>query len=184
VALLGGAFGWHSAFSAAMTVGSSSTALAAEVASTDVIMNSEFFILNTRKRAVIALVHSIAFLALAVRDLAVEARLGGVLGKLHVPIGSLVLVGIYFIVSSILIYLLSRSVCLAEKLYFAFCAASATSGLVRAVVGDAAFPIGLYLRVGMLLAAVVTGLMLWRMHSESTPTEVREVANQLSLENE
>jgi hypothetical protein len=140
-------------------------------------MKPEFSILTNRKRALIALVHSIAFLILASRDLAVQTRLGGVIARSRVPIGSVILVGIYLIVSSILLYLFCRSAGLPEKLYFGFCSASATSGLVRAVVGDAAFAAGLYLRVGMLLAAVVTGLALWRMHPEPVTAEAVGIAD-------
>jgi len=135
-------------------------------------MRAEFSILTNRKRAVIALVHSVAFLLLATRDLAVRTRLEGVVNRIHVPVGAIILVGIYLIVSSILLYLFRRSVGLAERLYFGFCSASASAGLVRAVVGDSAFPVGQYARVGMLMAAVLTGLVLWRTHSEPLPEAV------------
>ena len=140
-------------------------------------MSAGLSILTNRKRALIALVHSVAFLMLAARDLAVQTSLGGVIGRTHVPIGAVILVGIYLIVSSILLFLLGRSTCLPEKLYFGFCSASATSGFVRAVVGDAAFPAGQFLRFGMLLAAVVTGIALWRMHSEPIPAEIPDTAD-------
>jgi hypothetical protein len=140
-------------------------------------MSAEFSILTNRKRAIIALVHSVAFLLLAMRDLAVQTRLGGVVNRIHVPIGAIALVAIYLIVSSIPLYLFRRSIGLAEKLYFGFCSASATAGLVRAVVGDAAFPAGQYVRVGMLLAAVFTGLALWRMHSDSLPAQATEMGD-------
>jgi|SRR5580704_9571267 hypothetical protein len=140
-------------------------------------MSGEFSILTNRKRAVIALVHSIAFLLLATRDLAVQTRLGGVVNRIHVPVGAMLLVAVYLIVSSILLYLFGRSIGLTEKLYFGFCSASASAGLVRAVVGDAAFPAGQYVRVGMLLAAVFTGIALWRMHSEPMPAPATEMGD-------
>ena len=140
-------------------------------------MSGEFSILTNRKRAIIALVHSVVFLLLATRDLAVQTRLGGVIHRIHTPIGAMILVAIYLIVSSILLYLFGRSVGVAEKLYFGFCSASATAGLVRAIVGDAAFPAGQYVRVGMLLAAVLTGLALWRMHSVLLPVEAAEMGD-------
>ena len=135
-------------------------------------MSAEYSILTNRKRALIALVHSVAFLLLATRDLAVRTRLEGVVNRVHVSVGAAILVGIYLIVSSILLYLFLRSAGLAERLYFGFCSASATAGLVRAVVGDQAFPVGQYVRVGMLTAAVLTGLVLWRLHTEVMPEAV------------
>jgi hypothetical protein len=132
-------------------------------------MRPEFSILTNRKRAIIALLHSVAFLLLATRDLVFHTRLGGVVHRLQVPVGAILLVVIYLIVSAILLYLFGRSISLTEKLYFGFCSASATSGLIRALVGDSAFPAGVYLRVGMLLAAVVTGLCLWKIHTEPLP---------------
>lgn len=140
-------------------------------------MAADFSILTNRKRAVIALVHSILFLLLASRDLAFQSRLGGVVYRDPVPVGAFLLVGIYFIVSSILLYLFGRSISLTEKLYFGFCSASATSGLIRAILGDAAFPAGAYLRVGMLLAAVATGFVLWKAHVSSITAPVAEMGD-------
>ena len=128
-------------------------------------MAAPFQILNSRKRALIALIHSVFFLGLATRDWAASARLNGAIGHARPSIGSLVLVGIYLVVSTVLLALLYYSGGLLERLYFAFCAASATSGLVRALVGDASFSAGQYLRVGMLLCAVLTGFVVLRMHS-------------------
>ena len=119
-------------------------------------MAAPFAILNTRKRIVIALIHSIFFLALAVRDVAASAHLRGVL-EAHVAVGSIALVCVYVIVSAILITLFGYSAGYLERLYFGFCAASASSGLIRAIVGDAHFAAGSYLRVFMLLCAVLTG---------------------------
>jgi hypothetical protein len=132
-------------------------------------MSPEFSILTNRKRAVIALVHSVAFLLLATRDLAFQARLGGVVNRVHTPVGAFILVAIYFVVSSILLYLFRRSTSLHEKLYFGFCSASASAGLVRAIVGDASFPQGVYVRVVMLLAGVLVGFALLRIHSDRAP---------------
>ena len=128
-------------------------------------MIAPFSILNSRKRALIALIHSIFFLGLATRDLAVHARLAGAIGAPRVSVGNLVLAGVYLVVSGVLITLLRYSGGLLERLYFGFCAASASSGLVRAIAGDANFAAGRFLRVGMLIAAVCTGFVLLRIHS-------------------
>lgn len=141
-------------------------------------MAASFSILHNRKRAFIALIHSVFFLGLAARDLAVSARLPGVIRPAEVKVGSIVLVCIYMLVSGILLGLLIYSAGLLERMYFAFCTASATSGLIRAIVGDASFSAGQYLRVGMLLCAVFTGLILLRLHS----TPVPETASGLAQE--
>ena len=132
-------------------------------------MAASFSILHNRKRAFIALIHSVFFLGLATRDLVVSARLPGVIRPAEVKAGSIVLVCIYMLVSGILLGLLLYSAGLLERMYFAFCTASATSGLIRAIVGDASFTAGQYLRVGMLLCAVFTGLILLRLHSTPVP---------------
>lgn len=130
-------------------------------------MAAPFAILNSRKRAVIALIHSVFFLGLAARDWAVSARLGGVIARTHVPAGAIALVCIYAIVSAVLLTLFLFSAGMLEKLYFAFCTASASSGLIRAMVGDARFTAGSSLRVIMLVSAVVVGWRLFRVHSAS-----------------
>ena len=140
-------------------------------------MAARFSILNSRKRALIALIHSIFFLGLATRDLAVNARLAGAIGVPRVSVGNLVLAGVYLVVSGVLITLLRYSRGLLERLYFGFCAASATSGLVRAVAGDTNFAAGRFLRVGMLVAAVCTGFVLLRIHS--TPMAVGTLAEEV-----
>jgi hypothetical protein len=134
-------------------------------------MASPLAILNSRKRAVIALIHSVFFLGLATHDWAFSARLGGVIARAHVPAGAIALVCIYTIVSAVLLTLFLFSAGMLEKLYFAFCAASASSGLVRAVLGDARFTAGSSLRVIMLVSAVVVGWLLLRVHfvSENQP---------------
>jgi hypothetical protein len=53
-----------------------------------------------------------------------------------------------------------------EKIYFALCAISASSGLLRIAAGDQAFHAGLYIRVVMLVSAVLVGLLIVRAHSE------------------
>ena len=52
-----------------------------------------------------------------------------------------------------------------EKFYFGLCTVSASSGLLRTAFGDQAFHVGLYVRVVMLVSAVLVGLLIVRMHS-------------------
>jgi cytochrome b561 len=78
--------------------------------------------------------------------------------------GTWILCGTFAIVSSILLWLLVISRGWMEKVYFAFCAVSATSGLLRTAAGDQAFHAGLYIRV---VSAVLVGLLIVRMHARS-----------------
>lgn len=121
----------------------------------------EFAILTNRKRALIALIHSVAFLGIAAHGFAAPKA-----GLVHrVVTSDLVLVGIYLIVASILAWLVAIARCAQERLYFAFCVSSATFGLLRTILGDAAVPAAQYLRVIMLTAAV--GLGTWILRSFS-----------------
>lgn len=124
-----------------------------------------FSILTNRKRAVVALVHSIVFLLIAVRQMVAATPAAGVLLPSKVPSGTWALCGIFAIVSAILLWLLVISCGWMEKGYFAFCTLSATSGLLRTAAGDQAFHAGIYIRVIMLVSAVLVGLLIVRAHS-------------------
>jgi hypothetical protein len=128
---------------------------------------SGFSILTNRKRAVVALVHSVIFLLIAVRQMVAANPVDGIWVASTVSRGTWILCGIFAIVSSILLWLLIISRGWMEKFYFAFCTVSATSGLVRTAAGDQAFHAGLYIRVIMLVSAVLVGLFIVRMHSRS-----------------
>jgi hypothetical protein len=125
-----------------------------------------FSILTNRKRAVVALVHSIVFLLIAVRQMVAATPAAGVWLASAVRPGTWILCGIFTIVSSILLRLLIISRGWMEKFYFAFCTLSATSGLLRTAAGDQAFPAGIYIRVIMLISAVLVGLLIVRRHSQ------------------
>ena len=133
-----------------------------------VIMES-FAILNSRKRAVIALIHSIFFLAVAGIQAAVShAQPLSFHGSK--PKGGLILLGIYMVVTSVLLILLAASNCAKEKLYFALCAASAGFGLLRIVLGDPALHANV-LRVVFLTCAVWVGIVILRVHSQQLQVE-------------
>jgi hypothetical protein len=125
-----------------------------------------FSILSNRKRAIVALVHSVVFLLIATRQMVAATPVAGVWAPSAVSTGTWVLCIIYTIVSSILLWLLAISRGWMERVYFALCAVSATSGLARTLVGDARFHAGLYVRVIMLTSAVVVGFAIARLHSE------------------
>jgi hypothetical protein len=127
----------------------------------------EFSILTNRKRAVVALVHSVAFLLIAVRQLMAANPAAGIWVASEVSKGTWILCAIFTVVSSILLWLLLISRGWLEKFYFGFCTISATSGLIRTAAGDQAFHAGLYIRVVMLISAVLVGLLIVRVHSRN-----------------
>lgn len=139
-----------------------------------------YTILTNRKRSIVALAHSVVFLLIALRSLMVGATLTPIWTKTALA-GPVAVLCIYLIVSSVLIWLVAISRCAKERLYFGFCASSATLGLLRNVVGDPG-P-GLYLRAVMLICAVITGLIIVRGHGVE-PVAVEEAPAFTELENE
>ena len=136
-----------------------------------------FSILTNRKRAIVALVHSVVFLLIAVRQMVAAQPSTGIWVASTVSRGTWILCGIFAIVSAILFWLLVISSGWMEKFYFGFCTISATSGLLRTAAGDQTFHAGLYIRVVMLVSAVLVGVLIVRMHSRtasSTPSECLE----------
>ena len=122
-----------------------------------------FAIINNRKRAIIALIHSVFFLGVAAVQLAISHAM-----PLHIrgerATAGMVLLIIYLVVTAVLLILLRFSACTREKLYFAFCAASAGFGLVRIVLGDPVLHANV-LRVLLLSCAVIVGSGILRTHS-------------------
>jgi len=121
---------------------------------------NDFGVLTNRKRALIALIHSLVFLGIATHGFA--APKAGVLLPGSGGTGDFILIGIYLIVASILAWLVSIARCAKERVYFALCASSATFGLLRTVFGDTTLPPAQYLRVIMLTSAVVVGTWIFR----------------------
>ena len=78
--------------------------------------------------------------------------------------GGIILLAIYVIVTTVFLVLLRFSHCTKEKLYFAFCAASAAFGLVRILLGDPVLHANVA-RVLLLFCAVLTGTVILRNHS-------------------
>jgi len=83
--------------------------------------------------------------------------------------GDYVLIGIYLEVATILTWLVGISRCFRERIYFAFCASSATFGLLRTVFGDNAIPVAQYMRVIMLSSAIVVGALILKSFSRTVP---------------
>ena len=76
----------------------------------------------------------------------------------------LILLAIYLVVTAVLFLLLKASNCAKEKLYFGLCAASASFGLLRIVMGDQVFHVNT-MRVLFLACAALVGLFILRSHS-------------------
>jgi hypothetical protein len=131
---------------------------------------NDFGVLTNRKRALVALIHSLVFLGIAMHGFA--SHKAGVLLPGSGATGDFVLIGIYLIVASILAWLVSIARCAKERVYFTLCACSATSGLLRTIFGDAAVPPAQYLRVLMLTSAVVVGTWIFRSFSRTEAEEV------------
>src|SRR5512133_3676116 len=121
-----------------------------------------FAILTNRRRAIIALVHSVAFLMLAcVTSLRTMAPL-----CLHVSLArGLALLGMYTAVTTVLCCLFVLSRCARERLYFALCTTGAGTALVRTIVGDRAMHGAQYVRVVALMCAVLVGTAILRSYS-------------------
>ena len=128
-----------------------------------------FSILNSRKRAIIALVHTVIFLCVAALQTALShAKAFSLHGDKVV--GGIVLLSIYTIVTTVLLLLLRAASHASERLYFALCATSAALGLVRILLGDPVLHAGV-LRVLLLSAAVVVGTLILRRHSKARVAE-------------
>lgn len=126
---------------------------------------NDFGVLTNRKRALIALIHSVVFLGIGLHGFVSPKG-----GMLHAfAMGDAVLVGIYLIVASILAWLVSISRCLRERVYFALCASSATFGLLRTIFGDASLPVAQYMRAIMLSSAVAVGVVIVHSFSRAVP---------------
>jgi hypothetical protein len=129
-----------------------------------------FAIITNRKRAIIALVHSVFFLGVAGLQLAISHAEAFSIHRERIA-GSIVLLTIYVIVTTVLLVLLRYSHCAKEKLYFAFCAASAAFGLVRILLGDPVLHANVA-RVLLLFCAVLIGTVILRNHSAVAKDQV------------
>lgn len=122
---------------------------------------NHFGVLTNRKRAFIALIHSIFFLGIAIHGFA--APKGGILHG--GPGGDFALVIIYLVVASILAWLVGISRSGIERAYFTLCICSVGFGLLRTVFGDSSMPEAQYLRVILLSSAVAVGGLIVRTFS-------------------
>jgi hypothetical protein len=120
----------------------------------------QFFLLNSRKRAIIALIHAMVFLAIAVMGLRGGARPPM---SLH-TVGGAVLYSIYGIVTTLLIWLLVKARCWRERMYFGFCATSAGLSIVRGILGDPTLHPLQALKVLMLISGGLAATAIYCYH--------------------
>ena len=127
-------------------------------------------ILNTRKRVIVALVHTVVFLGVAVLGFffpVAPLRMGS-------PPSAWIVAGVYVIVSSVLLWLTVISRGAVERLYFALVTVSASFGLLRQLLGDPSMHVAVHVRVTMLACAVVTGF--WMLSSPAQSLERIDVS--------
>ena len=107
-------------------------------------------ILSTRKRVIVALLHTAVFLAVAI----VQIRMP--------PAQSRVLTVIYAVVAAVLAILTVKSGVRPERFYFGACAGSAYVGLASQIWGGAVLQNAAYPRALLLASAAVTGVSILR----------------------
>jgi hypothetical protein len=148
------------------------SAAGAELGRTSHLMD-RFAIINSRKRAIIALVHSVFFLGVAAVQLTISHAAPFSIRSEKAVAGT-ILLGIYLVVTTVLLVLLYFSRCVRERLYFAFCAASAAFGLVRILLGDPLLHANVA-RVLLLLGAALIGSGILRAHSLGAVSSATEL---------
>ncbi|MBZ5532964.1 MAG: hypothetical protein LAO20_16160 [Acidobacteriia bacterium] len=119
-----------------------------------------YVVLTNRKRAIIALVHTVAFLIVAVITGMITVH------PLHKgsSAGAWAIGAIYVLVTTALLILTAISGTARERIYFACCTTSAAFGLARQIFGDEQIHVAIYVRVIMLACAVVAGVVILRGH--------------------
>src|SRR5512138_1375372 len=97
---------------------------------------NEFAVLTNRKRAIIALIHSVFFLFVALMGV-VSPRMRPIWIRIHsAAAAAITMLTIYAIITAILLLLTKVSRSSLERLYFGFCSTSAGVGLLRIILGD------------------------------------------------
>jgi len=120
-------------------------------------------ILTNRKRAIVALVHTVVFLAVAMYGMLLVVRPLA----MNSPAAAWVMTSVYAVVTSILVVLAAYAGNGMERIYFACCTTSAAFGLARQILGDGRMYMAVYIRVAMLACAVGIGIAILRRHGWS-----------------
>jgi len=122
-----------------------------------------YFILTNRKRAIVALVHTVVFLTVAMYGVLMVVRPLA----MNSPASAWVMTAVYALVTSILLALATLAQNGLERIYFAFCTSSAAFGLARQILGDPRMFVAVYIRVAMLACAVAAGIVILRRHGRA-----------------
>lgn len=128
----------------------------------------QFFLLNSRKRAIIALIHAVVFLAIAGMGLRGGARPPMTLHS----VGVAMLYTIYTVVTTLLLWLFSKARCWRERMYFGLCAISAGLSIVRGIFGDSALHPLQALKVLMLVSGGLAAVAIYRYHGAVQPVQI------------
>ena len=126
-----------------------------------------YVLLTNRKRVIIALVHTVAFLLLAVYTGTLLVR------PLHAgsPASGWIIAGVYVAITTALLALAAISGNAIERIYFGLCTTSAGFGLARQILGDAGVPAAVYVRVAMLACAVAMGAVILREYRSGSAAD-------------
>jgi len=119
-----------------------------------------YVILTNRKRVIVALVHTVVFLTVAIYGFLMVVRPL----RANSPTAAWVMAAVYAVITSILFVLAAICRNGPERIYFAFCTTSAAFGLARQILGDPRMFVAVHIRVAMLACAVVTGIVILRRH--------------------
>lgn len=127
---------------------------------------NRYVILNSRKRTIIALIHTVAFGLLAFWQFAINHHPSALVSA-HSPhlAGPIAMTSIYLVVTVILLILLRYSGTPLERLYFGLVSTSAGIGLLRVAFGDPTLHLGALIRVFLLGCATLVGLLIMKQHS-------------------
>jgi len=117
-----------------------------------------YAVLTNRRRTIIALVHTIVFLMVALWAMSTEVRPL----RTGSPPSAWILAAVFLVVSVILLVLTALAGNSTERLYFGLCTTSAGFGLLRQLVGDPGMHAAVYIRVVMLAGAVWTAVLILR----------------------
>jgi hypothetical protein len=126
---------------------------------------TRYVVLTNRKRAIVALVHTVVFLGVSFVGFVTVVRPL----ETSSPVSAWILATVYLVVSAVLWTLTAISRRAVERLYFALCATSAAFGLWRQIAGDPRMHLAVYVRVMLLAGAVAVGSWILRGHGAAPP---------------
>ncbi len=128
---------------------------------------NRYAILTNRKRAIIALVHSFFFLLVALMSFLGQPKAGLFFSSTK-PAGDWAMLGIYLVVSTILLILVRVSTCVPRAPVLRILCHQRQFRIAAYSPRRRHLFIAQYVRVVMLACAVLTGYIILRRHSETS----------------